>query len=217
MAQRYFGDWERGNFKSKVTSEPPQTGTRYVHLQDGGVPPHLSLHYKGPAFDDKAIDMPALDILSSILFSETSDLYKKLVLKERRVRFLGGGASDSRDPYLFSIDVSMVDKADMPAVKEEIVAAIEAVKTKGVDRTVLARTQSHLKYSFAMRIDTPDRIANSLSHYIMLTGDPESLNRLYAQYDKVTVDDVKAVARQYFLPTSLTIATITGDEEGGVK
>ncbi|MCH8215774.1 MAG: insulinase family protein [Planctomycetes bacterium] len=217
LAQRYFGDWERGSFKSKVTSEPLQTETRYVHLQSAEVPPHLSLHYKGPAFDDRAIDMPALDILSSILFSETSDLYKKLVLKERRVRHLSGGATDSRDPYLFSIDASLVDKADSQAVKDEIVAAIEAVKTKGVDRTVLERTQSHLKYSFAMHIDTPDRIANSLSHYIMLTGDPESLNRLYAQYDKVTVDDVKAVARQYFLPTALTIATITGDEKGGVQ
>ena len=217
LAQRYFGDWERGSFKSTVASEARQTATRYVHLQNGGVPPHLSLHYKGPAFDDRAIDMPALDILSSILFSETSDLYKKLVLKERRVRYLVGGAMDSRDPYLFSIDVSMVDKADMQAVKEEIVEAIEAVKANGVDRTVLERTQSHLKYSFAMHIDTPDRIAESLSHYIMLTGDPESLNRLYAQYDKVTVDNVKAVARQYFKPASLTIATITGNEKGGVQ
>jgi len=51
----------------------------------------------------------------------------------------------------------------------------------------------------------------------MLTGDPESLNRLYAQYDKVTVDDVKAVSRKYFVPRALTIATITGDEKGGVQ
>ena len=51
----------------------------------------------------------------------------------------------------------------------------------------------------------------------MLTGDPESLNRLYAQYDKVTVQDVQTVAQRYLVPTALTIATITADEEGGIQ
>ncbi len=53
-----------------------------------------------------------------------------------------------------------------------------------------------------MSIDDPEAIANSLAHYIYLTGDPESLNRLYAMYDKVTIDDIKTVAKQYFVPTS---------------
>jgi zinc protease len=68
-----------------------------------------------------------------------------------------------------------------------------------------------------MGIDDPEAIANSLSHYIMLMGDPEALNRLYAMYDKVTVEDIKKVATQYFIPTGLTIATISEDKEGGVK
>jgi zinc protease len=51
----------------------------------------------------------------------------------------------------------------------------------------------------------------------MLTGDPESLNRLYALYDKVTVKDVKMVANKYFTSNALTIATINEDEEGGLK
>ena len=217
LAKKYFGNWKHGDYKVEVPAEPQQTETRFAHLQSSEVPPYLNLNYKGPAFNDKEIDMPALDVLSSIVFSETSDLYKKLVLTERKVRFLGGGAMDSRDPYLFSIQASLVDKADMQYVKDEIVKAIENVKMNGVDPDRLAATKSNLKYSFAMSIDNPDRIANSLSHYIMLTGDPESLNRLYALYDKVTVEDVKDAAKKYFVPASLTIATITDDAEGGVK
>ena len=94
---------------------------------------------------------------------------------------------------------------------------VEDVKINGVDEDILAKTKSHLKYSFAMSIDNPDQIASSLSHYIMLTGAPESLNNLYALYDKVTVEDVKMVANKYFIPDALTIATITGDEEGSLK
>jgi zinc protease len=124
---------------------------------------------------------------------------------------------DSRDPYLITINVSMIKKEDMQYVKDEIVKAIENVKQNGVDEEILAKTKSNLKYSYAMSIDNPSRIANSLCHYIMLTGDPESLNRLYALYDEVTVEDVKMVANKYFIPSGLTIATITEDEEGGLK
>lgn len=216
LAKKYFGDWKRGNFKVDIPTEPKQTETRYVHLQDASIPPVVNLNYKGPAFDDHKIDMPALDALATILFSETSDLYKKLVIEEQKVRFMGGGAFDSRDPNLFSIIASLVNKEDMQYVKDEIVIAIENVKVNGVDENVLKETKSNLKYSFAMRIDNPDDIANSLCHYIELTGDPESINRLYAQYDKLTVDDIKYVANEYFVPTGLTIATISEDEEGGV-
>jgi len=217
LAKKYFGDWKPGSYVADIPVEPEQTGTRYAHLQDGSIPPFFVLNYKGPAFSDKEIDMPALDVFSSIVLSQTSDLYKKLVLEERKVRFLGGGAQDSRDPYLITINVSMIDKADMQYVKDEIVKAIENVKTNGVDEEILAKTKSNLKYSFAMGIDNPSRIANSLCHYIMLTGDPESLNRLYALYDKVRIEDVKMVAKKYFTPNGLTIATITEDAEGGLK
>ncbi len=217
LAEKYFGDWQPGNYVSEVPIEPPQTGTRYVHLQEGGIPPYFNLSYKGPAFSDKEIDMPALDVLSSIVFSNTSKLYKKLVLEERKVRFLGGGAFDSRDPNLFNIQVSMVNKADMKYVKDEIVKALEDVKMNGVDKEILSKTKSNLKYSFAMGIDNPNSIANSLSHYIQLTGDAESLNNLYAMYDKVTVKDVIMVAKKYFIADGLTIATITADEEGGLR
>jgi len=161
--------------------------------------------------------MPALDVLNTIIFSQTSELYKKLVLTEQKVRFIGGGAQDSRDQNLISISASLKDKKDMQYVKDEVVKAIEKVKNEGVDPKILLETKQHLKYSYAMGIDDPEAIANSLSHYIMLMGDPEALNRLYAMYDKVTVEDIKKVAIQYFTPTGLTIATVSEDKEGGVK
>jgi len=217
LAEKYFGKWERGNYEPIIPVEPVQKETRYVHLQNGDIPPYLSLNYKGPAFSDTKIDMPALDVLSTIIFSQTSELYKKLVLEEQKVRFIYGGAQDSRDPNLITIAASLKDKKDMQYIKDEVVKVIEKVKNEGVDPKILLETKEHLKYSYAMGIDDPENIANSLSHYIMLTGDPEALNRLYAMYDKVTVEDIKNAAKQYFVPTGLTIATISEDKEGGVK
>ena len=105
----------------------------------------------------------------------------------------------------------------MQYVKDEIVKALEQSKTTPFDEKLIAETKSHLKYSFAMGIDNPTSIAESLSHYTWLTGDPESLNRLYALYDKVTAKDLQDVANKYFLPNALTIGTIGPGAEGGVK
>lgn len=217
LAEKYFGNWKRGNYVSTISPEPPQTETRYTHIQMAGFPPLLTLNYKGPAFNDLQIDMPALDVLSSILFSKKSELYKKLVLNEQKVRFIQGSATDSRDPNLFNIYSSVVKAADMQYVKDEIVKALEAAKTNKVAPQLLDETKSNLKYSFAMRIDNPTQIAESLAHYVYLTGDPESLNRLYAMYDKVTTEDVMTVAKKYFTPSELTIATISPSATIDVK
>lgn len=217
LAEKYFGKWERGSYVSVVPVEPEQTETRYTHLQNGSIPAYLSMSYKGPAFSDTAIDMPTLDVLASIVFSNTSDLYKKLVIEEQKIRFIGGGAFDSRDPNLFTIQTSMVEKEDMAYVMGEIEKAITKVQTEDVDAALLERTKSSLKYGFSMGIDTPGAIARSLGHYIQLTGDPESINRLYTLYDKVTVENLKKVANKYFVPEHLTIATISDDELGALK
>jgi zinc protease len=217
LAEKYFGKWEKGNYSAEIPVEPEQKEERSFHLQDGSIPPYMSMNYKGPAFSDTKMDMPALDVLSTILFSQNSSLYKKLVVEEQKLRFLGGGAMDSRDPYLITIQASFINKDDFQYVRDEITKAIDDIKKNGVDQKLLDETKSNLKYSYAMSIDNPDAIANSISHYIYLTGDPESLNRLYALYDEVTVDDIKMVANKYFIDSGLTIATISSDEKGEVK
>jgi zinc protease len=217
LAVKYFGDWEKGNYQADIPTEPKQKATRYFHLQNGSIPPFLLLSYKGPAFSDTQIDMPALDVISSMLFSENSDLYKKLVIEEQKARFIGGGAFDSKDPNLFNIQASLIKKEDLQYVKDEIAKALQNVQANRVDEKLLADTKSNLKYSFAMRIDNPDAVANTLCHYIALTGDPETINRVYDLYDRVTVDDVKAIAAKYFIPAGLTVATISEDAEGGVQ
>ncbi len=217
LAEKYFGEWKTGNYTVEIPSEPEQKDKRKVHLQDGSIPPFMSLNYKGPAFSDSNIDMAALDVLSTILFSQNSDLYKKLVVEEQKLRFLSGGAMNTRDPYLINIQASFISKNDFQYVRDEITKAIENIKVNGVSQKILEETKSNLKYSFAMSIDNPDAIANSLCQFIYLTGNPESLNNFYSLYDIVANEDLIMVANKYFTDTRLTIATISEDEKGGVE
>jgi zinc protease len=86
LAKKYFGSWERDSYVSVVPPEPQQSQTRYTHLINDSIPAYFSMSYKGPAFSDSKIDMPALDVLASMVFSSTSELYKKLVIQEQSGR-----------------------------------------------------------------------------------------------------------------------------------
>ena len=209
LAEKYYSKWEKGNFKTNITPEPPQTVTKYCHIQNPGFPPVLQLNFKGPAYSDTDPDVFALDIIASALFSERSELYKKLVVKEQKVRNFSGGYLFTRDPYLYSATAMLVDANDMHYVKDEIMKALEAMKTEKMDSMLLNETKSNLKYSFAMRMNSPDAIAQSIAAYTWLTGDPESMNRCYAMYDKISAADLNKAAQKYFDAKALTVATIS--------
>jgi zinc protease len=216
-ATKYFGSWKRGNYKPSIETEPVQTGTRFAHIKNASYPPLLRLAYKGPAFSATEKDLPALTILQAILFAESGELYQKLVVKEQKVRTLSGFAQSTRDPNLVYISSSVKKADDLQYVKDEIVKALEAAKTTPVDGKKLADTKSRIKYGFAMSMDSPDQIANSLAAYTWLSGNPETINTYYALYEKVTAEDIMRVAKKYFNPQTLTIATIGPSDESGVK
>jgi len=213
LAKKYFGDWKPGNFKQEIPQEPEQTETRFAHVQEANFPPVLNLNYKGAAFSVDDMEMATLDIISGLAFSEKSDIYKKLVVEEQKVRNLSAGALNTVDPGLWSVNTMLVNKDDMAYVKKEIDKVLEDLKSNPVDQKLLDQTKSHMKYSFAMNIDNPNDIAESLASYIWVTGDPESVNKAYANYDKVTQEDIMRVARKYFVPEHLTISTISPDED----
>ncbi len=216
-AEKYFSNWKRGDYQPAIATEPAQTATRYVHIKQESYPPLVRLYYKGPAYSVDALDLPALTILSQIMFAETSDIYQKLVVKEQKVRSIFGGANPARDPNVVVVSASVKKASDLQMVKDEIVSTLEVAKTKPVDAKKLADTKSRIKYSFAMGLDSPDQIANAIAQAIWLSGNAENINQYFALFDKVTADDIMRVADKYFTPSSLTVATIGPNDQGGVQ
>ena len=210
MAKKYYGKWKRGNYVLDVPKEPPQTKGSVVEMSwKAETLPILAIGYHGPAFSDAQIDMPAMDVLSQALFSPSSDLFRKLVIEEQAVEFVQGGQQDSRDPGQFMIFTRIKDPKMIQKVSDEIYGTIEEAKTTPVSAERLAEIKSFLKYSYAMGLDNADAIARSIVHYIAMTGDPESVNKVYALYDRVTAEDLMAVASKYFDANNRTVVLLT--------
>ena len=214
LVMQYYTEWERGDFEPKIPVEPPQTRERTDTLTwPNPTLPFLMIGYHAPAFSDQAIDMPALDVLSQLLFSQTSLLFKKLYLEEQVVDVLAGGAVDHRDAPLFAITARITDSAKVGYVRDAIIAEIDRMKVEPVDDTILADTKAHMRYGFAMGLDNPGSIAETLGHYLQLTGDPETVNHVYRLYDAVTPEDIQQVATTYFPETNRTVVVLTQEDE----
>ncbi len=209
LAYKYYGKWKRGSFTLNVPLDPPQKKEKLVNLTwKAKTLPILALGYRGPAFSTDGLEMPTMNIISQLVFSQTSPLYNNLVIEKQLVEFIEGSQGDSRDPGLFMIFTRIKDPKKINYVNEEIYAALEEIKNKPVADEKLATVKSYLKYSFAMGLNNADAIAGILSHYYQISGAPESMNKVYALYEKVTADDIMKVAKKYFIKENRTVVTL---------
>ncbi len=218
LAKKYYGNWKRGSYTLNVPLDPPQKKEKIINLTwKAKTLPIVAIGYRGPAFSTEQKDMPTMDVISQLVFSQTSPLYNKLVIEKQWVEFIEGGQSDSRDPGLFTIFTRIKEPQNIEMVKKEIYNALEDIKNNPVSEEKLATVKSYLKYSFAMSLNNADAVASKISHFYQLTGDPESLNKVYELYEKITPQDIMEIAKKYFTQENRTVVTLVQEGLGNEK
>jgi zinc protease len=143
-----------------------------------------------------------------VAFGPNSDLYRKLVLQERRVQSLGAGFGLPRDPGLLTIQTMVNSPADMEAIQGEIRATVERFQEELVDEELLADTKSNMKYGFLMGLETAQDVAFSLISFIINTGGIQAVDEYYATLDRVTAEDIREAARTYLNENRRTTAVM---------
>jgi zinc protease len=218
LVEKYWGTWQRGDYKAEIPAEPPQAAPKRV-VANFHAPtlPWVSVSFHAPGYDDETIDSAVLDVISFQAFSENSAIYKKLVLDEQKVDTLYPGYYDHMDPYLFSVMARVKDPADVEYVEQQILAAFEKLKQEPLPAEELESVKSHLRYQFALGMNSTAAIADTMAHYISLRRTPETINKRYALYQKVSPADVEAVAKKYFVENGRTVATLQFNAEGAAE
>ncbi len=218
LAETYYGDWQPGYQAPSIPSEPPQTEAETSHI-DWAAPirPYLMAGYRAPAWTADTVDIAALDLLGQLLFSESADLYQKLMVEEQWVDFVNGWYGDHRDPFLFVIYARIKSDDLVDDVQDTIDEYIGTMRDEIVDEAELERIKSYMRYRFALGLDSPDAVMDTIGNYLIVSGDPKDVNRIYAQYQNVTPEDIQRVARQVFQPETSTTVTLSypGSGESG--
>src|SRR6185436_5854495 len=160
LVERHYGEWKKGPARPAVPAEPPQPKEKRVALGwKGATLPILLMAYHAPAFQPKNVDVPALEVLAELLFSERAPLYKRLVLKEQKVESIEGSFDRHVDPNLFSIYVRIKKADDLATVETAIQQELTRIAKEGVDAKTLAEVSAHTRYGFAGRLNTADNVA----------------------------------------------------------
>lgn len=209
LTKQHFGSWQRGSYKPAITPEPAQDAPRTANIEWASPTlPYVAVAFRAPAYDDASIEKAALDLLAPIAFGENSEIFQRLVLREQKVDFVSGGIGDSADPELFTVFSRVKDPKDVETVKTAIIDTYRRFTTELVPQAKLDETRSRMRYGFALGLDSSQAIAGALAPYIALRRTPETLNTMFATYDRVTPEDIRRAAARFFTDNSRTVVTL---------
>ncbi|NIA30559.1 MAG: insulinase family protein [Actinobacteria bacterium] len=209
--QKYYGSWKTGYIAPKIPKEPEQKKERRAQvIFSGRTLPILTLAYKGLAFDPENIDYAAIDIFNNLAFGETSELYKKLVIKEQRVQFLNADLGMNRDPNLITIITMVRDKNDIKNIEHELERTVQKFQKELVSPERLNIQRNHSHYGFLMNLDTPEKVAGTLTRVVAVTDGIDAIDKYYVTLAQVTPKDIRKVANKYFVRQKRTVVVLKG-------
>jgi zinc protease len=207
-AEEIYGKIPPGPNPPPVTAkEPRQYGERRVAVQREAQLPYLVMAYHVPNWENP--DAFSLELLSCLLSQgRSSRLYHKLVYKDRLALEAGAGYDlDSADPSVFLFNGQPLPGKTVAQMERALDAEIKNLQTDLVDPKELEKAKNQLISSFYMSMD-------SLFYRGMVLGKLASVANwtLVKDYipriQQVTAEDIRRVARQYFMQENRTIGVL---------
>lgn len=218
MVDERWGQWKRGDYKLVIPPEPAQDAPRTAHVDwPSSTLPWVAVAYRGPAYSDSTIETAALDAIARLGFSKTSPLYQKLVIQDQVVDSMSSGPPNDLDPELFTVMARVKEQHDLESVEEQIVETAQSFATTLVDSKKLGALKEHLHYQFALSLNNSEAIAGVVAQFVALRRTPETINRYYEIYSKLTPKDIQKVAAQYLIPNNRTVVTLASKAAGGSR
>jgi zinc protease len=195
LARKYFEPIPRQPPPAPVRAvEPEQLEERVVVVRRKAQTPLLQFAYKAPAASDPCA--PAMNLLLSILVDgDASRLHRSLVEDKEVAIEVSGHWQEGFDPGLLWLFLTLPECADPKEARELLDAELADVVRNGVTTAELSRAKNLASAGFWKKLATIDGKAQLLGEFEVFHGDWAKLFNAPAQFEKVTRDDIHALAR----------------------
>src|SRR5213596_151628 len=189
-----------------IPSEPPQLGRREVHREFSTELTHLSMAWHIPEVTSP--DVPALDLLSTILGDGRSSRLYRRVREEAGLAFgISAFSYTPGDPGLFGIDATL-DPKKRDAAEQLALQILDEVKQTGVTADELEKAKKITLSQHLGALTTMRGQASDIGSNWLLTRDLNFSREYLDAVQKVTLDDIKRVARTYLTDNNLTVVSL---------
>ena len=224
MVRKYFGSIPRGPRVPPLanTRVPEVVGhqQRYVIADAQAPAPAIFVGYRVPSAEDSRA--PVVSLLGDVIGSgRSSRLYDALVRRQQVATSVAGfnfGLADGADMLVFTATGKPGSNPD----SLEVALMAELAGTSSFTQAELERARAAERFGFVNGLQTvggfggrADRLAEGWTYF----HDPNYVNTVLRDYDRVTLDDLNALAREritdrnrvvlIFVPTKKTASTAT--------
>ncbi len=212
LAEKYWEPIPAAPAPRKIhTIEPEQTGERRVFVEREVPSPNLMITYHVP--QSGSADYYALDLLGSILSQgRSSRLYSSLVEENQLALEVDTYYGDAFDPTLFYFFGVCNDGVKASELEDAIIVQIQKIVNDGVSENELQKVKNQKLMGFYKTLETINGMSNTIGTYELFFGDYKKLFSAPDDYKKVTVDDIKRVAGEYFTKENRTVGILNTEE-----
>ena len=200
-----------------IPQEPPQLGRREAHEEFPTELTRLSLTWHIPEITHP--DVPALDLLSTILGDGRSSRLYRRVREESGLAFgVSAFSYTPGDPGLFGIDAT-AEPDKRVAVQNLALQIVDEIKQAGVMVDELTKAKKISLSHHLGALTTMRGQASDLGSSWFLTRNLNFSRDYLEAVQKVTLEDIRRVAQKYLTDENLTIVSLNpkGSLTGGAK
>jgi zinc protease len=193
-----------------IPAEPPQLGQRTVHQGFETELTRLSLAWHIPEITHP--DVPALDLLSTILGDGRSSRLYRRVREEAGLAFgVSAFSYTPGDPGLLGIDAT-VEPSKREATQELVLKIIDEIKREGVTAEELAKAKKISLSHHLGSLTTMRGQASDLGSNWFLTRNLNFTRDYLAAVQELAAEDIRRVADRYLTNDNLTIVSLDPKE-----
>ena len=215
LAEKHFGSIPQRALPPRPDiKEPAQTAEKSFSESDKlARTPAVAFGYHLP--ERMTRDFFALSLLDPLLVSDESAKLYQALIKENQIASTGsagfnyalGNNFDYNGPMLYTFRVDYrpdLKGADVLKVVDKVISAIQE---HGITADELKQAKVNFRSSFLESLESQAGFgrADLLAALALYDDDPNRINTILADLDKVTVADVQQAAKKYLVPANRTI------------
>lgn len=154
-------------------------------------------------------DVYALQLLANILGQgESSRLNQALVKEAKIANFVGIFPLSRNKGGMLALQAQPTQGNDVTKLEEQVWTQVDKVRNEGVTQQELDKAKRSFVAGQIMQRQTVLMKSSALQHARFMHGDLANVNEDIANYQAVTLDDIRRVAQKYLTPANRTVVTV---------
>jgi predicted Zn-dependent peptidase len=190
-----------------IPQEPQHTKEKRVNLEMPWPLPAVVITYHVP-YNGHPDSYPMFIMSKTLSDGQTSRIYRKLVYESGLALTAFGSSSFLEQPGVFSAVALVNPGKSVDQVEQALVAEFDRLKTDGITERELQRAKNQFARDYIVsRLSIKDK-ASQLGHAEVIQKDMASADGEFDTFQQTTLEDVKRVARKYFVPEGRMVMRI---------